>query len=96
MPHSTISGLGPVAALNRHEVVDYVLASLREGRGGWTVTANLDRLRQYVANEHIRRWYSGSDLILADGQPLAWAARLQGTPIRERVKLEAGPHPSLP
>lgn len=26
-----------------------------------------------------------SDLVLADGQPIVWAARLMGTPIRERV-----------
>ena len=79
-----LEGLG-IAPWSEMETVDHVMRSLGEGRGGWMVTVNLDILRQVVKVEGIRELVGASDLKVADGMPLLWAARLQGTPLPERV-----------
>ena len=73
-------------ALTERETVDAVLRGVREGRGGWVIPTNLDVLRQYAeGGPEIRRFYEHADLVVADGTPLVWASRLQGTPLPERV-----------
>ena len=75
----------PVASLHRHEAVDHIFASLRDGTGGWLVTANVNHLYHYVSDPSIRSLYQKADVIVADGVPLVWAARLQGTPLPDRI-----------
>lgn len=74
-----------VAVLDEREAVTRVMESLSADHGGWMVTVNLDILRQVHALPEIRRMVEQSDLRVADGMPLLWAARLQGTPLPERV-----------
>jgi N-acetylglucosaminyldiphosphoundecaprenol N-acetyl-beta-D-mannosaminyltransferase len=74
-----------IARVTRHEVVEYVAHALGECRGGWLVTANLDYLRRALASTALLELLEGADLIVADGMPLLWAARLQGTPLPDRV-----------
>jgi N-acetylglucosaminyldiphosphoundecaprenol N-acetyl-beta-D-mannosaminyltransferase len=75
----------PLAQLDREQVIDAVFAALARGEGGWLLTANLDHLRNYALNQDIRDLYAGADMIVADGMPLLWAARLQGRSLPERV-----------
>jgi len=74
-----------LANVTRRQVVDHLFAALAEGVGGWVITPNVDYLRRYVSESEVRRLFAGASLIVADGVPLLWAARLQGTPLRERV-----------
>lgn len=74
-----------LAPLTEREAIGHLLAALEEGRGGWMVTANLDILRQCVADPAIRSMVDRADLRVADGMPLLWAAAIQGTPLPERV-----------
>jgi N-acetylglucosaminyldiphosphoundecaprenol N-acetyl-beta-D-mannosaminyltransferase len=74
-----------IAVLDEAEAVLHVIGSLDAGRGGWMVTANLDILRQVQASPEVRRLVEQADLRVADGMPLLWAARLQGSPLPERV-----------
>ncbi len=83
-PNVKLCGL-PLAQLNREQVVDYIFAALDRGEGGWLVTANLDHLRNYTRSTEIRDLYAGADLIVADGMPLLWAARIQKRPLPDRV-----------
>ncbi|MEM9881639.1 MAG: WecB/TagA/CpsF family glycosyltransferase [Planctomycetota bacterium] len=62
-----------------------VIDGLARGRGGWVVTSNLDHLRRAGRDAEFRRMVGAADLVVADGAPLVWAARLQGTPLPERV-----------
>ena len=63
-----------------------VVARVRDcGGGGWIVTPNVDILRQVAADDALRTELSHADLVLADGAPLVWAAKLAGTPLPERV-----------
>ena len=74
-----------VDPVSEGEAVDFVLTSLENGDGGTIVTPNLDHLRQFVADPEVRRVYDTAELVVADGMPVVWACRLQGTPLPERV-----------
>jgi N-acetylglucosaminyldiphosphoundecaprenol N-acetyl-beta-D-mannosaminyltransferase len=74
-----------IHAVTEAQSVRYVLDSLADGRGGWVVTPNLDHLRRLSTDRKLRALYSHATLVVPDGMPLIWAARLQGTPLPERV-----------
>ena len=74
-----------LARLNSTQLVDHVFERLREGQGGWIVTANLDIVRRYVLDSDARTTYGSADLRVADGMPLVWASRLRGAQLPERV-----------
>lgn len=71
--------------LTESECVQYVLDSFSAGRGGWIVTPNLDQVRRLRKDGPLRERYSRASLSLADGMPVVWACRLQGTPLPGRV-----------
>ena len=72
-------------ALTEKQTCDHILDSLERGEGGTLITANLDYLRRSCCDDEFGRFVKQSDLIVADGMPLIWASRLQGTPLPERV-----------
>jgi N-acetylglucosaminyldiphosphoundecaprenol N-acetyl-beta-D-mannosaminyltransferase len=84
MPAVSLMGLR-LACIDRWQLLDHMFTALADARGGWLLTANLDFLRRYVRDEHMRALYDSADLRVADGMPLVWACRLQGTPLPERV-----------
>jgi len=49
------------------------------------VTPNVDHLIKLRKDPEFRRIYEAADLVLADGQPLIWAAKLLGTPLKQKV-----------
>jgi N-acetylglucosaminyldiphosphoundecaprenol N-acetyl-beta-D-mannosaminyltransferase len=65
---------------NRH-----ILDELAASRGGVVVTPNLDHLRRCRTDMSFAAIVSEAELVVADGMPLIWASRLQGTPLPERV-----------
>lgn len=67
------------------EAIATILAALEEGRGGSVATPNLDHLRQIAARPEFADLVQSADLVVADGMPLVWASRLQGSPLPERV-----------
>jgi N-acetylglucosaminyldiphosphoundecaprenol N-acetyl-beta-D-mannosaminyltransferase len=77
------------AAWTETRVLDEVFGALADGtrtaRGGWIVPTNVDVLRQIARSDDVRALVSGADVFLADGIPLIWASRIQGTPLPERV-----------
>ena len=74
-----------LASLTREQVAAHVMRARGEGRGGWIVTANVDHLLRHTSSAEIAALNGQADLIVADGMPLLWAARLQGTPLPGRV-----------
>jgi N-acetylglucosaminyldiphosphoundecaprenol N-acetyl-beta-D-mannosaminyltransferase len=72
-------------ALTEDAAIATVVGALDEGRGGWIMPVNLDVLRLTTRSPETRGLVSQADLVVADGQPLVWASRLQGTPLPERV-----------
>src|SRR3954452_9135903 len=67
------------------EVIATILLGLDRGKGGFVVTPNLHHLRELSRNRDLTPLFSAADLVVADGMPLIWASRLQGTPLPERV-----------
>ncbi|HSU65951.1 MAG TPA: WecB/TagA/CpsF family glycosyltransferase [Tepidisphaeraceae bacterium] len=72
-------------AVTENQVVTHILDELHGGRGGVVVTPNLDHLRRYLHDLSFGALIAEADLVVADGMPLVWASRLQGTPLPERV-----------
>lgn len=85
-PHERITLLGvPIDRVTSAQAIDHIAHALREGRGGWVVTPNLDILRRLVVDAGFAALCAPADLRLADGMPLVWASRLRRTPLPERV-----------
>jgi N-acetylglucosaminyldiphosphoundecaprenol N-acetyl-beta-D-mannosaminyltransferase len=72
-------------ACTEQEVVDAIVSEARAGRGGWVVTVNLDILRHLHRDSKLRAMVSKATLVVADGMPVLWAAKLAGTSLPERV-----------
>ena len=71
--------------LTQDAAEDYMIQSAQAGRGGWVITANLDHARRAVGEVEYGEMCREADLVLADGMPIVWAAKIQGTPLPERV-----------
>ncbi|HEV8292048.1 MAG TPA: WecB/TagA/CpsF family glycosyltransferase [Tepidisphaeraceae bacterium] len=84
IPTVTLKGQ-PIHAISEMGAVEYILSELQVGRGGWCITPNLDHLRRVTRDRKLKALYSHAALIVADGMPLIWASRIQGTPLPERV-----------
>jgi N-acetylglucosaminyldiphosphoundecaprenol N-acetyl-beta-D-mannosaminyltransferase len=72
-------------ALSEEQVVAWIVGDLRDGRGGWVVTVNIDICRRISRDPAAGDLVSRASLVVADGMPLVWAARLRGDPLPERV-----------
>jgi N-acetylglucosaminyldiphosphoundecaprenol N-acetyl-beta-D-mannosaminyltransferase len=83
-PAIDLAGL-ELARLTPDQVVDHLFDALAEGVGGWVITVNVDYLRRCVTDPAVRCLFAEASLVVADGVPLLWAARLQGTPLPDRV-----------
>src|SRR5688500_8946271 len=84
LPSIAIRGVR-LHAVTEIQAVQHVLDQLAAGKGGWVVTPNLDHLRRVSRDRVFRALYTHANLVVADGMPLVWASRLQGTPLPERV-----------
>lgn len=72
-------------ALTQEGAERHLIQCALAGRGGWMITANLDHARRAVSEVEYGEMCREADLVLADGMPLVWASKLQGTPLPERV-----------
>src|SRR2546428_8311828 len=75
----------PLHNVTSAEAVDRVFSALSRHEGGWIFTPNLEILRLLVTNPEYTATTSAASLRVADGMPLIWASRLQGTPLPERI-----------
>ena len=65
--------------------IGHIISSLDVGIGGWVITPNVDILRRIVSDPVFAGIAAQANLSIADGMPVVWASRLQGTPLPERV-----------
>jgi N-acetylglucosaminyldiphosphoundecaprenol N-acetyl-beta-D-mannosaminyltransferase len=72
-------------AITESTCVDYILEHLDAGVGGVVVTPNLDHLYRCINDVSFGALVAEADLVVADGMPLVWASRIQGTPLPCRV-----------
>lgn len=71
--------------MTEDEAIEHIFAELKRGNGGRVSSLNVDILRQALHDEELRHRIEEAELVLADGTPILWSARIQGTPIVERV-----------
>lgn len=79
--------LGGIAlhAITEVQAISYILDESDAGRGGVVVTPNLEITRRCKRDLQFHAMVAEADLAVADGMPLIWASRIQGTPLPERV-----------
>jgi exopolysaccharide biosynthesis WecB/TagA/CpsF family protein len=82
--HVRLAGID-LDRLSEAEVVERVIHASETGRGGWVATPNIDICRAVARNPAARALLANATLIVPDGMPLVWAARLRGDPLPERV-----------
>ncbi|MFI9594275.1 WecB/TagA/CpsF family glycosyltransferase [Nonomuraea sp. NPDC052265] len=79
-----VGGVG-VDVVAEADVVRWVAAEAAAGRGGRIVTPNVDICRAVARDPALQELVRSADIVVADGMPLVWAARLLGTPLPGRV-----------
>lgn len=84
LPELVLGGVR-IHAITEAQCVTHVMQSLASGQGGFIATANLDHMRRLRSSQEFREIYANASVVVADGMPLVWAARLQGTPLPGRV-----------
>lgn len=83
-PTYSVLGL-PFDAVDMAEAVRQVEQSVLAKRRCFISTPNVNFAMAARDDRRFRQSVLQSDLVLADGQPIVWAARLAGVPIQERV-----------
>jgi len=81
----TIGGLFGLHPIGETELVRRVLDRLEAGEGGWIVTLNLDHLWHFQRDAAYAALCARATFAVADGMPIVWTSRLQGTPLLGRV-----------
>jgi N-acetylglucosaminyldiphosphoundecaprenol N-acetyl-beta-D-mannosaminyltransferase len=75
----------PIDAYTPASLVEFLIAESLAGRGGYVMTPNLDNLRSLRHSQDLLTRAMRADVRVADGMPLIWASRIQGTPLPARV-----------
>jgi len=71
--------------LTESQVVEHIIEAGSRGRGGSVVTPNIDICRLARRDPAMHALLADASLVVPDGVPLLWAARLRGEPLTERV-----------
>jgi N-acetylglucosaminyldiphosphoundecaprenol N-acetyl-beta-D-mannosaminyltransferase len=71
--------------LTEAEVIRHIVSESAAGSGGWVATPNVDICQRVRREPALRELVRGATLVVPDGMPLLWAARLRGAPLAERV-----------
>src|SRR5215472_16299148 len=71
--------------LTTRELIGLVAEAIGHGAGGTIVTPNIDICRLAKADAGCRDLVAGASVVVPDGMPLLWAARLADHPLPERI-----------
>ncbi len=71
--------------LTMEETLQKVEGFIASGQPHQHVVVNVDKLVKASRDPALRRVINDCDLVNADGMPVVWAARLLGSPLKERV-----------
>jgi N-acetylglucosaminyldiphosphoundecaprenol N-acetyl-beta-D-mannosaminyltransferase len=74
-----------ISVVEEQQVRQRILLELAGGTGGMVVTVNIDHMMRCHRDPAYRKLIDRAELVVADGMPLVWASRLQGTALPERV-----------
>jgi N-acetylglucosaminyldiphosphoundecaprenol N-acetyl-beta-D-mannosaminyltransferase len=74
-----------IDVVDEHQARQRILSGVAEGVGGIVVTVNIDHMVRCSRDPAYRNLVNRAELVVADGMPLVWASRLQGTALPGRV-----------
>lgn len=74
-----------IHSITEDQAIAHILSELAAGRGGMTVTPNLDHLRRCHSDMQFAAMVAEAEMVVADGMPLIWASRLAGCGLPQRV-----------
>jgi N-acetylglucosaminyldiphosphoundecaprenol N-acetyl-beta-D-mannosaminyltransferase len=75
----------PIDNLTLEETLERVEEMMRDGGVHQHVVVNVDKIVKLQSDAQLRRAILDCDLINVDGQPIVWASRLLGRPLKVRV-----------
>jgi N-acetylglucosaminyldiphosphoundecaprenol N-acetyl-beta-D-mannosaminyltransferase len=71
--------------LTQEHLIEQVTDAIRRGSGGTIITPNVDICRRTHRDPDTRLLVHAASIVVPDGMPLLWAARLAGRPLLERI-----------
>lgn len=71
--------------LTMGETLEEIDELIKKRQNAYVVTPNVDHIVQLETNKELQDVYANANLILTDGKPLLWIAKLYGTPIKEKI-----------
>jgi N-acetylglucosaminyldiphosphoundecaprenol N-acetyl-beta-D-mannosaminyltransferase len=77
-------GLG-IARVSSAELLDRTFLDLAQSREAWLTAVNVDILQRSDELPDVRALYAHADLVVADGAPVIWAAKVRRNPLPERI-----------
>ncbi|MEV0353168.1 WecB/TagA/CpsF family glycosyltransferase [Nonomuraea sp. NPDC050680] len=83
-PRARVGAVG-IDAITEPEVAEHLARAWHDGLGGMIVTANVDIVRAATRDPELAELVAGAELVVADGMPVVWAARLGGLRVPGRV-----------
>jgi N-acetylglucosaminyldiphosphoundecaprenol N-acetyl-beta-D-mannosaminyltransferase len=78
-------GKAYVDNVTQQEAILHIENMIAHGQKGYVVTPNLDHIVKLEEDPGFVRCYDNAALVLADGNPVVWASKLLGTPLKALV-----------
>ncbi len=75
----------PFSNVSLDELCAAIRTRVSMGQSGFVVTPNVDHVCRYHRDAAFQSAYANAFLIVPDGVPLVWSARLLGRPLREKL-----------
>ena len=75
----------PFHNVTMDETVRLIEEQIHQGGFHQIATANVDFLKNAIADEKLRATLCSCDVVIPDGMPVVWISRLLGAPLQERV-----------
>lgn len=72
-----LAGIG-FDQLTEDQTIEHIITASHSRQGGWLVNPNVDVCRQVQRDPALRKLIGQASLVIPDGAPLIWAARLVG------------------
>ncbi|HEV2274219.1 MAG TPA: WecB/TagA/CpsF family glycosyltransferase [Acidobacteriaceae bacterium] len=86
LDRKSVAVLGvPFDNVTMDEAVEFVADKITERRFHQIATANVDFLIHALKDRKLQSILCACDLVVPDGMPIVWAARMMGTRLKERV-----------
>ena len=71
--------------LTMDETLEAINDLIMKKQNSYVVTPNVDHIVQLERDSELKAVYDNASLILTDGKPLLWIAKLYKTPIKEKI-----------